>query len=136
MLENFRGHAFGQIHDTVLIKNTDPAYVFAFNVCFIGNGADNIAWLDLVHMPDFDAIALHAGFQRIQLTLTPVTGIFTIFLSRLSVIGKIHCGFHRRFLFQQQGFVPTVKFCQGRSYFQSRRIIFKLILLKYFTVQL
>src|SRR5579859_2427656 len=56
VLEHFLGHAVGQVDQAVFAADAEAADKTAFQARFIGDGADDVAWLHAMLVADFDAI--------------------------------------------------------------------------------
>src|ERR1700728_2290062 len=58
-LEYLLRHAFRQVHETMILPDIHPADVNALDPRLIGNGTDDVAGLDTVYRPYFDAKSFH-----------------------------------------------------------------------------
>ena len=53
--EDFFGHAFGEVHEAVVLADVDMPDMTALEPRLIGDGPNNVARLHAVDVPDFDA---------------------------------------------------------------------------------
>src|SRR5688572_16808298 len=61
-------HAFGQVDQAVVVADVDAADETALQLGLVGDGADDVAGLDAMHMADLDAEGFHADFRRARFT--------------------------------------------------------------------
>ena len=88
ILKHLFGHAQGQVDESEFRVDIDVTDVLGIQPRLIGNGADDIAGLDLVLMSHFDAVPLPAfrgrslplrpGFALLQLALALVTPLLAL----------------------------------------------------------
>src|SRR5581483_10986269 len=71
VLEDLLGHAGGQVDEAVVVADVDAADVGAVDPGLVGDGADDVAGLDAVDVPDldperlfFDVVVLLPGLAR------------------------------------------------------------------------
>lgn len=84
VIEQFRWHAFGQVNCTVIIIQFDLSDIAAFNVGFVGNGADDIAGRNTVILADFHAVGGHLKLAELVALLAFVGGSFLAFLTAVT----------------------------------------------------
>ena len=53
-------HPIREVDRTVFLKDIDSTYIVATDICFVGNGADNVSGFDTVDFTYLNAIAIHA----------------------------------------------------------------------------
>src|ERR1700721_644834 len=59
ILEYLLRHAFRQVDETMILTNVHPAYVHALDPRLVGDGTDDVAGLDSMYRPHFDAKSFH-----------------------------------------------------------------------------
>src|SRR6202041_3670175 len=59
ILEYLLRHAFRQVDETMILTNVHPAYMHALDPRLIGDGTDDVAGLDSMYRPYFDAKSFH-----------------------------------------------------------------------------
>src|SRR5690625_2286813 len=64
-MQDFSGHASGQIDQRVIIENLDLTDIATVQPGFVSDGADDIAWLDAMLAADLESKSLHGHVRRI-----------------------------------------------------------------------
>src|SRR5216683_7228628 len=59
ILEYLFRHAFRQVDEAMILSNIHAADVYALDARLVGNGADDVAGLDSMYRPYFDAKSFH-----------------------------------------------------------------------------